>query len=43
MLSIVLLLAGGGSSAPKHVDQFLAEGHLRWDFFSFPTCGWECR
>jgi len=23
------IIAGG--SAPKHVDQFLAEGHLRWD------------
>ncbi|TET87646.1 MAG: NADP-dependent isocitrate dehydrogenase, partial [Sulfurovum sp.] len=22
---------GAGGSAPKHVDQFLAEGHLRWD------------
>jgi isocitrate dehydrogenase len=38
MLSIVPLLAGGGlfetgagGSAPKHVDQFLEEGHLRWD------------
>jgi isocitrate dehydrogenase len=38
MMSIVPLLAGGGlfetgagGSAPKHVDQFLAEGHLRWD------------
>ena len=38
MLSIVPLLAGGGlyetgagGSAPKHVDQFLSEGHLRWD------------
>ncbi len=38
MLSIVPLLAGGGlfetgagGSAPKHVEQFLAEGHLRWD------------
>jgi isocitrate dehydrogenase len=38
MLSIVPLLAGGGlyetgagGSAPKHVDQFLNEGHLRWD------------
>jgi len=38
MLSIVPLIAGGGlyetgagGSAPKHVDQFLAEGHLRWD------------
>jgi isocitrate dehydrogenase len=38
MLSIVPLLAGGGlyetgagGSAPKHVDQFLAQGHLRWD------------
>jgi isocitrate dehydrogenase len=38
MLSIVPLLAGGGvfetgagGSAPKHVEQFLKEGHLRWD------------
>lgn len=38
MLSIVPLLAGGGlyetgagGSAPKHIQQFLAEGHLRWD------------
>lgn len=38
MLSIVPLLAGGGlyetgagGSAPKHVEQFLHEGHLRWD------------
>lgn len=38
MLSIVTLLAGGGlfetgagGSAPKHVQQFLEEGHLRWD------------
>jgi isocitrate dehydrogenase len=38
MLSIVPLLEGGGlyetgagGSAPKHVQQFLAEGHLRWD------------
>ena len=38
MLSIVPLLAGGGlfetgagGSAPKHVAQFLKEGHLRWD------------
>ena len=31
MLSIVPLLADAGGSAPKHVDQFLAEGHLRWD------------
>lgn len=38
MLSIVPLLDGGGlfetgagGSAPKHVQQFLAEGHLRWD------------
>jgi len=37
-LSIVPLLAGGGlfetgagGSAPKHVQQFLEEGHLRWD------------
>ncbi|CAI9407180.1 NADP-dependent isocitrate dehydrogenase [Aestuariimicrobium sp. T2.26MG-19.2B] len=38
MLSIVPLLAGGGlfetgagGSAPKHVQQFVAENYLRWD------------
>jgi isocitrate dehydrogenase len=38
MLSIVPLLNGGGlfetgagGSAPKHVQQMLTEGHLRWD------------
>ena len=38
MLSVVPLLAGGGlfetgagGSAPKHVQQFVAEGYLRWD------------
>ncbi len=38
MLSVVPLLGGGqlfetgaGGSAPKHVQQFLKEGHLRWD------------
>ena len=38
MLSIVPLLEGGGlyetgagGSAPKHVQQFVKEGHLRWD------------
>ncbi len=38
MLSIIPLLAGGGlfetgagGSAPKHVQQFTEEGHLRWD------------
>ena len=38
MLSIVPLMAGGGmfetgagGSAPKHVQQLLAEDHLRWD------------
>src|SRR5690606_34323874 len=38
MLSIVPLMNGGGlfetgagGSAPKHVDQFLEENHLRWD------------
>jgi isocitrate dehydrogenase len=38
MLSIVPLMNGGGlfetgagGSAPKHVQQFLQEGHLRWD------------
>jgi len=38
MLSIVPLMDGGalfetgaGGSAPKHVEQFVEEGHLRWD------------
>ena len=38
MLSIVPLMDGGGlfetgagGSAPKHVQQFTEEGHLRWD------------
>ena len=38
MLSIVPLIKGGGlfetgagGSAPKHVQQFVKEGHLRWD------------
>ncbi len=38
MLSVVPLLRGGamletgaGGSAPKHVQQFVKEGHLRWD------------
>jgi isocitrate dehydrogenase len=38
VLSIVPLLNGGGlfetgagGSAPKHVEQFVKEGHLRWD------------
>ncbi|MDA3937739.1 MAG: NADP-dependent isocitrate dehydrogenase [Spirochaetia bacterium] len=38
MLSIVPLMNGGGlfetgagGSAPKHVEQFTKEGHLRWD------------
>ena len=38
MLSVVPLMNGGGlfetgagGSAPKHVDQFTEEGHLRWD------------
>ncbi len=38
MLSIVPLMKGGGlfetgagGSAPKHVEQFLEEGYLRWD------------
>lgn len=38
MLSIVPLIKGGGlyetgagGSAPKHVEQFIKEGHLRWD------------
>ena len=38
MLSVVPLMNGGGlfetgagGSAPKHVQQFIREGHLRWD------------
>lgn len=38
MLSIVPLLKGGGlfetgagGSAPKHIEQFIEEGHIRWD------------
>ena len=38
MLSVVPLMAGGGlfetgagGSAPKHVQQFVSEGYLRWD------------
>ena len=38
MLSIVPMLNGGamfetgaGGSAPKHIEQFVQEGHLRWD------------
>merc|ERR1712110_481705 len=38
MLSVVPMLTGGamyetgaGGSAPKHVQQFTKEGHLRWD------------
>lgn len=38
MLSVVPLMKGGGlfetgagGSAPKHVQQFVKEGHLRWD------------
>uniref|UniRef100_A0A7S3PJM8 Isocitrate dehydrogenase (NADP(+)) n=1 Tax=Aplanochytrium stocchinoi TaxID=215587 RepID=A0A7S3PJM8_9STRA len=38
MLSVVPMLAGGGmyetgagGSAPKHAQQFVEEGHLRWD------------
>jgi len=49
MLSIVPLIAGGGmyetgagGSAPKHVEQFTAEGHLRWDslgeFLAYQSC-----
>ncbi len=49
MLSIVPLMAGGGlfetgagGSAPKHVQQFEKENHLRWDsvgeFFALGAC-----
>ena len=54
MLSVVPLLNGGGlfetgagGSAPRHVQQFVEEGHLRWDSLgefcamvaSFEHCG----
>ena len=54
MLSVVPLLKGGGmfetgagGSAPRHVQQYLEEGHLRWDSLgefcalvaSFEHCG----
>merc|ERR1719271_2171769 len=49
MLSIVPMLSGGGmyetgagGSAPKHVQQFNNEGHLRWDslgeFLAYASC-----
>merc|ERR1712056_15533 len=49
MLSIVPLINGGGmyetgagGAAPKHVEQFQKEGHLRWDslgeFLAFASC-----
>jgi isocitrate dehydrogenase len=49
MLSIVPLLNGGGmyetgagGSAPKHVEQFVKEAHLRWDslgeFLAYAAC-----
>merc|ERR1719433_125170 len=49
MLSICPLIAGGGmfetgagGSAPKHVQQFEKEGHLRWDslgeFLAYASC-----
>ncbi len=47
MLSIVPLLAGGGlfetgagGSAPKHAQQLLDEGHLRWDSVGEFTALW---
>ncbi len=47
MLSIVPLLAGGGlfetgagGSAPKHIQQLLDEGHLRWDSVGEFTALW---
>ena len=57
MLSVVPLLKGGvlletgaGGSAPKHVQQFVKEGHLRWDSLgeylataiSFQVCAFFC-
>merc|ERR1739846_208450 len=51
MLSVVPMLAGGGmyetgagGSAPKHVQQFQQEGHLRWDSlgeYLALTCSFE--
>merc|ERR1719472_606060 len=51
MLSIVPMLSGGGmyetgagGSAPKHVQQFTKEGHLRWDSlgeYLALTCAFE--
>jgi isocitrate dehydrogenase len=51
MLSIVPLMNGGGlfetgagGSAPKHVQQFLEEGHLRWTHWEsfWPSrCRWK--
>merc|ERR1719428_846675 len=51
MLSVVPMLAGGamyetgaGGSAPKHVQQFTKEGHLRWDSlgeYLALTCAFE--
>lgn len=48
MLSIVPLLSGGGlyetgagGSAPKHVQQFVKEGHLRWGKFGI-NCQYNC-
>merc|ERR1712028_173463 len=51
VLSIVPMLAGGamyetgaGGSAPKHVQQFTKEGHLRWDSlgeYLALTCAFE--
>jgi len=51
MLSIVPMLTGGamyeagaGGSAPKHVQQFQKEGHLRWDSlgeYLALTCAFE--
>ncbi len=47
MLSIVPLLAGGGlfetgagGSAPKHAQQLIDEGHLRWDSVGEFTALW---
>merc|ERR1711972_317025 len=51
MLSVVPMLAGGamyetgaGGSAPKHVQQYQKEGHLRWDSlgeYLALTCAFE--
>ena len=49
-LSVVPLMAGGGlfetgagGSAPKHVQQFIKEGYLRWDSLGEYLALTKCR